>query len=504
MRNLVCCSAMVALGVMCTLGSVQAGSPWDLDNPSWNLNSAGGAFAPRTARLQEDPPPPPAAEADALPSPSDAEAAQPQPVTPIDAEDTDDAPAVGSGTYHNYAGDYASNAGSVPGIDNFCSSCESSNCGHGHLFSNWFSGLHAQCGLLCGKVCGLGCGSSCDQNCDLGCGSGCGNGCWYGGVYGLVMDRNDDDNTWLSYDSAVGLSPLLSTGSARGDTAGGVETRIGYFFNACTAIEATYWGIYPQQEEAWACGTCAGGDLSSVLSFNGLVYDNGTVSDAVVNWFGQPGDGAQAHRLRRDYDVTNIEINFLRIPCGGCNPCTTFQLLAGVRYLGFDDAMSFASDYTNVAFGDDTFNELDYDIDVENHLLGLQIGGRVEHYLWGALSAHAGTKLGVYNNHMRHRQFIYGGNGFATIDGTGEAYNTFDSSNDVAFLGEFFAGLSYDLGSHWRLTSGYRALAVNGVALSTSQIAQDWEFTDLQRAAQIDSNDSLILHGGYMGVEFAW
>ena len=74
-----------------------------------------------------------------------------------------------------------------------------------------------------------------------------------------------------------------------------------------------------------------------------------------------------------------------------------YELLAGIRYFKFDDNFSFATDYTSDAFGDDPVNEMDYVVDTENYLLGFQVGGRMDYYLWGGLSVNAGTALGINN-----------------------------------------------------------------------------------------------------------
>ncbi len=84
----------------------------------------------------------------------------------------------------------------------------------------------------------------------------------------------------------------------------------------------------------------------------------------------------------------------------------------------------------------------------------------------------------------------------------GQGFDTDSKKNDVAFLGELDAGLSYQIGSHWRITGGYRVAAFSGIALAPSQIPLD--FTDLASAAYVDDHDSLILHGTYAGVEFTW
>ena len=40
--------------------------------------------------------------------------------------------------------------------------------------------------------------------------------------------------------------------------------------------------------------------------------------------------------------------------------------------------------------------------------------------------------------------------------------------------------------------------------MATSQIPRDAEFANMVYAPTLDSNDSLVLHGGYAGLEFNW
>ena len=163
---------------------------------------------------------------------------------------------------------------------------------------------------------------------------------------------------------------------------GGAEVRFGRYLNDCWAIEAGYWGLVPNEDEANVCNACMNVELTSPIRFDNLVYDNGAFIDDVLFWYGVPGDPALRHRLRRKFEAHNIELNLIRNPCRRTG-CVHFELLAGIRYLKFDDNFSFATDYTSDAFGDDPANELDYVVDVENYLLGFQVGGRMDYYRLG-------------------------------------------------------------------------------------------------------------------------
>jgi hypothetical protein len=319
----------------------------------------------------------------------------------------------------------------------------------------------------------------------------------------MVLTRDDDFDTYLSYQSGMPSTPVMRTSDAATEYGGGFETRIGRYLNDCWGIEASYWGFFPDDEYALARNDWYAGDLASAIGYDGLSYHNGTAANDVLYWYGSPMNPSAMHELQRSFQAHNVEVNFIRNPYRRAG-CVHFELLAGVRYLNLDDRLRFSSYYANTSFGDDPNDELHHIIDVENHLIGFQIGGRADRYFWNCLGVHIGSKLGIYNNHVQHRQKICGGNGLAYVTGTGEDYMIDSSDNNVAFVGELFAGVSYDLGPCWRLTGGYRAITACGVGLSTSQFPRDREFASIVRSGQIDTSDCLLLHGAYFGVEYNW
>ena len=74
----------------------------------------------------------------------------------------------------------------------------------------------------------------------------------------------------------------------------------------------------------------------------------------------------------------------------------------------------------------------------------------------------------------------------------------------MAFLGELRAGVGLKLGCNWRVTGGYRVVGANCVALPENQLAYGRVTRRLDHLKSIDNNDSLVLHGAYAGLEFAW
>lgn len=442
----------VVLSVCATTTTANGQSPWESAGKWLTTKPAPSRTLTFKTAMQGETPAPPRPAVEAMPSPSDA--AAPAPATQEEAP-------LGSGAI----------------TDEAKSTYE--------LYKN-------------GE--GLGYTEGC---CDIGCapGSCCG---WFGGIYALGLRLHDDHGVDLSYNGLNPYPALLTTHSASVDYGPGFETRFGKYLSCCWGVEASYWGIFPESQEAYICNTCDSVDLASAINFDGLLYDNGTLVDSVSLWFGTPTGPAQVHRLRRDFDAHNIEINLIRNPCRR-NGCMHFELIAGFRYLQLNEKFGFATDLTSDTFGDDPVNELYYDIDVDNHLFGFQVGGRVDHYIWKKLSVNGGSKFGIYGNHITHSQTMASGDGvLATNVNTGEGYRFNVSDNEVAFVGELFAGVSYDVTCKWRLTGGYRAITACGVARTTSNIPRAGEFGSWDRVRATDSNDCLLLHGAYAGIEYNW
>ncbi len=216
-------------------------------------------------------------------------------------------------------------------------------------------------------------------------------------------------------------------------------------------------------------------------------------------------DGAAAHRLQQDFDFYSVELNFLSFYNRPCDRWS-YSWLAGARFVRFDEDLLFTSSLYDSNF-DGSVDELNELVSTENNLIGFQIGGTSRYWVSRKLSLNMGTKLGVYGNHIRQRQFLGGAAGPALVNNIfssefGRPLDVDTSKNDVAFLGELNLGMSYRLTRNLNATIGYRAMAVTGVALASHQLQTHLD--SIQEMELIDSNGSLILHGGYAGLEFWW
>jgi hypothetical protein len=333
----------------------------------------------------------------------------------------------------------------------------------------------------------------------------CGYGCstWWASTAFLWFGRDREDFKQLSFDDTDVVGSVLNTDSANMNFSPGFQASIGRWFCGGTwGIEATYWGIFAQNQENTVLASQINGNLNTVFDFQPLNIGATNVNSLY--------DAAQAHRVRRSWEFHNIELNFLQ-GAGynwnyGYNNAFNVGLIAGVRYFRFSEGFQYASADQNPVFGADPANEAYYDIDVQNHLVGVQIGANATYNVGQRVRLRATPKAGVFNNHIHQIQRIYNANGVATVGVgnplAGQAYDINTEKDDVSFLTEIDLGLDWRISQRWSATVGYRAVAITGVALATHQIPSN--FADIPGARDIDNDQSIILHGGYAGITYMW
>ncbi len=311
------------------------------------------------------------------------------------------------------------------------------------------------------------------------------------GVRGLFFDRSYDNNRLLSYNPS---GTEIYANSADISTMTGVETFLTSRNCDGTGWEVRYWGLFPNEADV----TLGGAAVTTAL--DGLQWiTHGPSAATVYDIY----NAATTHRVYRDNDIHNVELNFLRN--GGCfrnrrGKQVNFELLGGLRWFQFDETFRYSAFGSFAGYPTD----MNYELDVENTLLGLQMGARTETCLTNKLKMSATTKVGVFNNNVSLRQRMFDENGIYPAINTGvytnTDYNFASTENDFAMLGELDFGLIYQLSCKSRLTVGYRALGISGIALADDQIPYD--FRDVRDIQQIDSGGSLILHGAYAGLEW--
>ncbi len=353
----------------------------------------------------------------------------------------------------------------------------------------------------CGGCATGNCGGCATGNCGgcaptAGCG-GCGNcsKCCIGsvlhsgdcnivvGVRTLIFERDYEDDISLGYNASGDW--LFSTDSQH-DWLGGLEATISN--RGCTGRgwEFGYWGLIPEA----SCVGFSGAPLySNLYGLANIDLEGVSVYDAMNN--------ATNWCLRRETEIHNLEFNLLRnggSTCGLFGDSMNLEWLGGIRWMSFQEELGIS------ATGPNPPEECYYDLLAQNHLLGLQLGARLERCLCKCWTITLGSKFGVYNNDTYTRHSIQDGLGnTATMNGGNTNYWLTSRKKDVSTLGELELGLNYQFNACTRFNLGYRAIGISGVALAGDQIPR--YYTDVQDTQRVKSNGNLLLHGLTCGIE---
>ena len=309
------------------------------------------------------------------------------------------------------------------------------------------------------------------------------------------MGRDRARRVWTTYENNNNANQLMHTGELDSDWRGGVELHLGRKICCGTwAIDLGYWTL--ENFDATTSQTHASG-VSSPLQFNDLEFAPGM---PVVDYF----DNAQEHRLSRNNELHNMEVNLLETGATCCSSCSLWscQKLIGLRYFRFDEDLLFETlDLGGTWGGNSGLDQVAMSNSVENQLWGAQIGCQ-----WiRRIGCHGGffiaPKFGVFNNHINHRFDLRRGDGTAAMpslfSGVSGSYPVSSSTDVVSFLSELNLGLTWQPTCHCSFFGGYRVLVMSGIATADSQIPQ--YIVDIPEIAAIDHEDALVLQGVFFG-----
>lgn len=342
------------------------------------------------------------------------------------------------------------------------------------------------------------------EGCDTGwmapwCGPGCNNG-WFGSVAGLMLTRDNPNGFWTSYESGNNANQIMNTEDADADWRGGWLVSFGKWFGGCDpcntcgprcGIGVTYFSTSPMSgsSSVFAADPLNGEWVSSTIDMNdefGPIEfpDGNEVDDYFDNSLSQTIS-------RRDY-IQSVEINFLSQywqPNANCQ----VTWLAGVRWFRFDESLLYSAvaGASTPTGSDQAF----MDFDCTNDLVGFQLGARCDWYATQRFSLFVTPKFGLYGNYIQTQNRVYNGD-------DSYLYNLSQDTTGVSFLGQIDVGTSWQFSRHCRAYIGYMAIAVTGVALSDNQIPHYLAAED--ELSQINKNGSLIVHGGFAGLEFCF
>ncbi len=343
----------------------------------------------------------------------------------------------------------------------------------------------------------------------------------------------DNCNRNLIVDDATGAS-LLGTSAVDPNASTGFDIYMGRYLNGNRyGLGVGYMLWNPGAQQSLNIPAVAGDYLAPIPAWNGISIDPGTGVDTVYNHF----DGAAGIRVRRDLLFQGIEVNLSsfgimgaqraaacgsgsifggKFGCGNgckgyggacgplirsCDGCVQVVTSHGFRWFQVKDEFEMAANIDGTAGYQ--ANDLYNNVETENNLYGYQFGGRLIYCLNCRWNLSIGGKVGLYGNHIDYRNRI----GTETVDAyrTGVAtdlVNFNDSDTSLSTLSELDLGLGYRISNAWTVRGGYRMMGLTGIATAANQFASD--STSIASMSSINSCDSILLHGGYAGLEFNW
>ena len=195
-----------------------------------------------------------------------------------------------------------------------------------------------------------------------------------------------------------------------------------------------------------------------------------------------PAAFSSATNFRVDYssNLHNAEVNHVQ-------SCCYFDLLAGFRYVSFDEDLNL-----NASGG--PFGTGNYHVATQNDLYGGQIGARINGLL-GCWPWQITGKAGIFLNDVDQSQSIVD-----PLFGTLRPVTT-TSDTAAAFVGEVSCLTTIPLTKIWSLRAGYNLMWIENVALAPDQL--DFTFTPTS-GTMLNDNGGVFLHGANVGLQAAW
>lgn len=187
-----------------------------------------------------------------------------------------------------------------------------------------------------------------------------------------------------------------------------------------------------------------------------------------------------------------------------CGSRLNLTWIAGLRWFRFEDNLLYAASLNDTVVNR-AADDLYYEVNTSNDLVGFQAGGRLDYCLGSTINLYGLSKVGIYNN--RSTLFTQLGTDFdyaylndtrtPTNPNQGQDYLFDVTKNNVAFLSEFGTGLGIRMTSKWTATAGYRAIIASGVAIAPDNVRQT--FANYDDVRDFDNYGTLILHGFNFG-----
>jgi len=295
---------------------------------------------------------------------------------------------------------------------------------------------------------------------------------YYASANALFLDQVNGDQTVLSQQlTIIPQSAVLFTDSVNPSMECGIEVTLGMYADQRTAYEVSYFGL--QHWQASQSIVDPAQNLQAPFSNSGFYMNTVNLLDDFFSAYEQG--------VSYSGDLHNVELNVRRQLTG---PIT---FIAGVRYMDFSEKLHFYS-------VDDPGGGSDiglYNVDVENHMLGLQFGCDAACKLTSCVEVAGTAKAGMFVNWLGHDTLL---------QNTGPDILAAGSESGTGLSGVIDTNLRATV-SHGRcqLACGYRVLLLSGMATAESQF--DFAINEDPAAVlgTVNHQGSVLLHGPFAG-----
>jgi len=376
---------------------------------------------------------------------------------------------------------------------------------------------------------------------------------WFGGGNVLFWTMANNTNHRLVLETGMPSTTLLNTRQVDPDNGIGYDVFFGRYFGCGQyAVSFNYLNFDPDAERAMFTGMPPGHYLSMPAFQNIGYYADATDPGSAYVSMEDTFDAMPNIAIDRDVSFQGVELNFWSFgfggarrlapaygtglacgfqnpfgqaghagagPNGACGPAcpprrgyggfggplerpcagsTQLALSQGFRWFQFNDDFRLSAD-NGVA-------QSMFDSNAQNDMFGYQVGGRWNYCVSRRINLGIGARFGAYGNNVEVMQRVGNSTMPARYQSATPASRRFVDQRDRATvlsgLGEIDLGTGFRMTDCWTIRGGYRVLGVSGVATSVGMIKHEM-FSENLNAAH-EANDSVLLHGAYIGSEFNW
>lgn len=314
----------------------------------------------------------------------------------------------------------------------------------------------------------------------------------------LFLHRNMGKNVGVSVTTNT-HSQVLGTKNLDFGFRPGARFTLGYHPDPSNSVELSYFGLHNYSSSKSA--TCF--DRITNEPCIGAVFGN---TNGWYDWeeFGDPdptnGAGAIYNKIKYESRLHNVELNYKRHLSAIGNFLPT--LLFGFRYMSVPEKFSIFANGEDENNGPVAICCLSrMDIQTENRLVGLQVGGDGT-YRMGSVDFALKAKAGVFVNWASQRT-----GGFAiecqgnALGGACEGFQGHKSNSGAAGVGEGGLFATWNVHRNVALTGGYQVLYIGGLALAPENMPT---VNARNAIGQINNSGSAFYHGPSIGVKVSF